>query len=205
MARKKRQALRKITLHITLEDEQALNAAAATLDRTPAWILGKLCHLSVGTLELSVEIRRWLRGDTGWDVGLPGDEPVLMTIENPDPPVVRVPRRKTVAEDPPTRSEVEEYVREKGYRFDAEEFWAFYDANGWKQGNKPLVNWRSACVTWQKTWAEKHGGEAAVMSDWGKNRPKELDEPPVDDRTAPMFTGLEEGEREAEEENDSAF
>lgn len=102
MARKKRVALRKLTLHITLDDEQALASMAATIEREPAWVLGKLCHLAVGTVDLSAEVRRWLRGDTGWDAGLKDDEPVLFEGQSPDPPVVRVSKRKTVAEAPPS-------------------------------------------------------------------------------------------------------
>lgn len=195
MARKKRVALRKLTLRITLDDEQALLSMAATLERDPSWVLGKLCHLAIGGVDLSAEIRRWLRGDTGWDAGMNGDEPVLYEVQSPDPPIVRVPKRRTVAEAPPTLREVEGYLAEKGYGFDAEEFVAFYVANGWKQGSKPLVDWKAACVTWQKTWLEKNGVGASGVSDWGKHRPKELDEP-ADDRTELMFTGLEEEEEE---------
>lgn len=200
MARKKRVALRKLTLHITLDDEQALASMAATIEREPAWVLGKLCHLAVGTVDLSAEVRRWLRGDTGWDAGLKDDEPVLFEGQSPDPPVVRVSKRKTVAEAPPTLDDVRAYLGAKSYGFDAEEFHAFYAANGWKQGSKPLVDWKAACVTWQKTWLTKGGGAATEgVSDWGKHRPKELDEP-ADTRTAPMFTGLEEEEEKEEEQ-----
>ena len=200
MARKKRVALRKLTLRITLDDEQALLSMAATLERDPSWVLGKLCHLAVGEVDLSTEIRRWLRGDTGWDAGIKDDNPVLYEVQTPDPPVVRVPKRRTVAEAPPSLHEVEGYLAEKGYGFDAEEFLAFYVANGWKQGSKPLVDWKAACVTWQKTWLTKGGGAATEgVSDWGKHRPKELDEP-ADTRTAPMFTGLEEEEEKEEEQ-----
>lgn len=192
MARKKRVALRKLTIHITLDDEQALLSAAATLDREPQWVLGKLCHLSVGTVPLSQEVRRWLRGDTAWDAGLPGDQRPLATIESGEVPVVRVAKRKTVAEAPPTVEEVWNYLHEKGYSFDAEEFVAFYRANGWKQGSKPLVDWKAACVTWQKAWLFKNTIISAGVSDWGKHRPKELDEPAPDNRTTPMFTDIEE-------------
>ena len=192
MARTRKPKLVKLTIRITLEDQAALLSAAATLDRDPSWCLARLAHLSVGTVELSAEVRRWLRGDTAWDAGLPNDQQALLTIGNPDPPVVRVPRRKTVAEDPPTVAEVQAYLAEKSYGFSAEEFVAHYTACGWVQGNskKPLVDWRASCVTWQATWAERHGATGAAVSDWGAGRPAELDAP-VDDRTATL--PLEEG------------
>lgn len=51
---------------------------------------------------------------------------------------------------PPTLEEVEAYVKEKGYHFEAETFIAFYESNGWKVGKNPMKNWKSACVTWEK-------------------------------------------------------
>ena len=51
---------------------------------------------------------------------------------------------------PPTLEEVEAYILEKGYHFEADTFIAFYESNGWKVGKNPMKNWKSACVTWEK-------------------------------------------------------
>lgn len=192
MARKKKIATVSMKVHMTLTDEQALRSAAETLERDPAWILAKLAHLAVGEIDLSKEVRRWLRGDTAWDVGVSGDQQALMTIQNPDPPVVRATRRKTVAQDPPELDIVRAYCRGAGYGFDAAEFHAFYTANGWVQGNgKPLVDWKAACKTWQISWLKKNP-EAERAVAWGANRPPELDAPagePVDDETEELDFG----------------
>ena len=50
----------------------------------------------------------------------------------------------------PTLEEVAAHVREKGYTFDAEEFWSFYESNGWRVGKGAMRAWEAACVTWQK-------------------------------------------------------
>ena len=51
----------------------------------------------------------------------------------------------------PTRDEVEEYAREKGYAgFDAEAFMAHYESNGWMVGRVPMKSWQAAVVNWQK-------------------------------------------------------
>ena len=50
----------------------------------------------------------------------------------------------------PTIEEIQEYIIEKGYSFDAEAFYAFYESNGWKVGKNPMKNWRAACTTWAK-------------------------------------------------------
>ena len=61
----------------------------------------------------------------------------------------------------PTVEDVAAYVREKGYAFDAEEFWNFYESNGWRVGRSPMKSWKSACVTWQKKREQDERSEAA--------------------------------------------
>ena len=50
----------------------------------------------------------------------------------------------------PTIEEIRAYIFEKGYTFDAEAFFAFYESNGWKVGRNPMKNWKMACTTWAK-------------------------------------------------------
>lgn len=50
----------------------------------------------------------------------------------------------------PTAEEVKAYVNEKGYHFDPEAFFSFYESNGWKVGKNPMKSWQSACITWEK-------------------------------------------------------
>lgn len=184
MARKKRVPTVRLTIKLTLADKQALESAAATVDREVSWVLGKLCHLAVGKIDLSMEIRKWLRGDTAWDSGLPGDQQALCTIENGEPAVVRAPRQKTVGENPPTLDEIAAYVKLKGYGFTPEEFFDHYTANGWKQANGlPLLDWHVACRNpFQKNWLERNP-QAKEASDWGKDRPAEADTPAAPEET----------------------
>ena len=50
----------------------------------------------------------------------------------------------------PTIEEIQAHIFEKGYTFDAEAFYAFYESNGWKVGKNPMKNWKMACTTWAK-------------------------------------------------------
>lgn len=50
----------------------------------------------------------------------------------------------------PTIEEIKAYVIEKGYHFDPEAFFSFYESNGWKVGKNPMKSWQSACITWEK-------------------------------------------------------
>ena len=57
----------------------------------------------------------------------------------------------------PTLQEVKDHVIEKGYRFDPEAFFSFYESNGWKVGKNPMKSWKDACTTWEK----REGSSAA--------------------------------------------
>ena len=58
----------------------------------------------------------------------------------------------------PTIQEIQAYVFEKGYTFDAEAFYAFYESNGWKVGKNPMKNWKMACTTWAKNRRNNNNG-----------------------------------------------
>lgn len=76
----------------------------------------------------------------------------------------------------PTIEEIRALIAEKGYHFDAELFFAFYESKGWKIGNQPMKSWQAACVTWEK----KHKNDAAQQPQQQKpknpNDPDELGE-----------------------------
>jgi hypothetical protein len=57
----------------------------------------------------------------------------------------------------PTVEEIKAYIFEKGYTFDAEAFFAFYESNGWKVGRNPMKNWKMACTTWAKNRNNNNG------------------------------------------------
>jgi len=62
---------------------------------------------------------------------------------------------------PPTIAELDEYITEKGYAIDAEYFWHYYEARGWKLKNGPMKSWKSALVTFEKNnkrWADERNG-----------------------------------------------
>ena len=51
----------------------------------------------------------------------------------------------------PTIEEVQSYISEKQYHFDAEEFWNHYENCEWEIGRtgKKMKNWKLACKTWE--------------------------------------------------------
>lgn len=56
---------------------------------------------------------------------------------------------------PPTLSEVEDYIIEKGYRIDAGQFIDFYESKGWMVGKNKMKDWKAAVRTWEKRHNEQ--------------------------------------------------
>lgn len=59
---------------------------------------------------------------------------------------------------PPSLSEVQEYIKGKGYQVNAESFVAFYESKGWYVGKNKMKNWKQALVTWNNREKERKGG-----------------------------------------------
>ena len=93
---------------------------------------------------------------------------ILKAVENskekenipPTPPIREKENKENNSTSPararkefkkPTVEEVAAHVAEKGYTFDPEAFWNFYESNGWRVGSHVMKSWHAACVTWQKT------------------------------------------------------
>lgn len=56
----------------------------------------------------------------------------------------------------PTIEEVKAYVQEKGYHFDPQHFWDYYEASGWHfSSGKPIKSWKQCCVTWERNSRNK--------------------------------------------------
>lgn len=55
---------------------------------------------------------------------------------------------------PPTLEEVEAYIKEKGYHFNAKSFIDYYEADDWHYGQganrKKVANWKRCCSTWEE-------------------------------------------------------
>lgn len=50
----------------------------------------------------------------------------------------------------PSVSEVKQYIEEKGYHVDAEQFVDFYDSKGWMVGKNKMKDWKASVRTWEK-------------------------------------------------------
>ena len=50
---------------------------------------------------------------------------------------------------PPSLEEIVSYCEERGNRVNAQRFWDFYTANGWKVGKNPMQDWKAAVRSWE--------------------------------------------------------
>ena len=65
--------------------------------------------------------------------------------------------RTNRAKKRPTIEDVKAYVQEKGYHFDPQEFFDYYEAGNWTLGNgKKVTSWKRCCVTWESTWKKQN-------------------------------------------------
>ena len=63
---------------------------------------------------------------------------------------------------PPTVDEIKAYCTGRKNTVDAERFFDYYSANGWKQGRgKPIVDWKAAVRTWER---QNNAGQAVPPS-----------------------------------------
>lgn len=49
----------------------------------------------------------------------------------------------------PTVADIREYCRERRNSVDAQRFFDFYEAKGWRVGNQPMKDWQAAVRTWE--------------------------------------------------------
>jgi len=60
---------------------------------------------------------------------------------------------------PPSIYEIKDHVIEKGYGFDPDSFFSYYESNGWMVGKNKMKCWKSACVGWNSR--EKKNGKSS--------------------------------------------
>ncbi len=66
---------------------------------------------------------------------------------------------------PPSLSEIESFIREKGYQVDASTFHAYYTATDWHDMNgNPVRSWRGKVVTWASHERERKKRDPAEVA-----------------------------------------
>lgn len=66
----------------------------------------------------------------------------------------------------PTVEEIVAYCKEKNYNVNAQQFFNYYESNGWKVGRNAMKSWQAAVQNWNTR--EKSSGKAAGTM-WANN------------------------------------
>jgi hypothetical protein len=72
----------------------------------------------------------------------------------------------------PTLEEVKAYCTERGNNVDAEHFYDYYEANGWRVGKNPMKDWKASVRTWErngydgKAKTKTHTQAPTIMDDY---------------------------------------
>ena len=74
------------------------------------------------------------------------------------------PKRKNFVK--PTVEEITAYCKEKNYNVNAQQFFSYYESNGWKIGRNPMKSWQAAVQNWNTR--EKANNKAAGTM-WANN------------------------------------
>lgn len=72
------------------------------------------------------------------------------------------PKRKRFV--PPTLDEVKAFILENNYSVDADRWFSYYEANGWKVGKNPMKDWKASIRYWQKDAKPKDNKPAEYQS-----------------------------------------
>lgn len=59
------------------------------------------------------------------------------------------PKRKTFTK--PTIDEIQDYCIERNNNVNAEQFFDYYESNGWKVGKNSMKDWKAAVRTWERS------------------------------------------------------
>jgi predicted phage replisome organizer len=65
------------------------------------------------------------------------------------------PKGKAKRFTKPTLAEVQAYCTERGNKVDAEHFYDYYEANGWKVGKNAMKDWKASVRTWERNGYDK--------------------------------------------------
>lgn len=105
--------------------------------------------------------------------------PSQLTVElnKPKNEVEKPKRTRTKKSKPENVEEVQAYLDEKGITdINAQNFFDFYETNGWVQSNKPIKDWK-ACV---RTWENNRKSQALPFVQVEPEKPKEWVDPMIE-------------------------
>lgn len=77
-------------------------------------------------------------------------------------------KEKTKKEKRPTLDEVISYCQERNNGVDANKWFDYYTANGWKVGRNPMKDWKATVRTWERNESKPQNKEPVFLIERGK-------------------------------------
>lgn len=96
--------------------------------------------------------RMYLSSPMSWPSRANGLDSEGQTIPDSKPDIK--PNNKYRAFAKPTILEIAEYVREMGYKVDAERFFDYYESRGWMVGKNKMKDWKASVRLWARNQRE---------------------------------------------------
>lgn len=88
------------------------------------------------------------------------DNNISKGVSNETPPAKKSASKKFVK---PSVDEIAEYIKEKQYGINAQQFYDFYESKGWKVGNSGMKDWKAAVRNWEQRRIERGAPAANVQ------------------------------------------
>jgi hypothetical protein len=76
----------------------------------------------------------------------------------------------------PSLEEVKQYCAERGNKVDAEKWYDYYEANGWKVGKNSMKDWKASVRTWERNGYDSKAPKAKEDK-WCKPQDDNLEYP----------------------------
>jgi hypothetical protein len=87
--------------------------------------------------------------DNIYEIGTGDPLPKPPEIAYNEPKVEVVSKPKKTMFVAPTVEEIAQYIKEKSYQTNAQQFWNYYENKGWCIGSKKMKNWKLALDNWE--------------------------------------------------------
>lgn len=88
------------------------------------------------------------------------DNNISKGVSNETPPAKKSASKKFVK---PSVDEIAEYIKEKQYGINAQQFYDFYESKGWKVGSSGMKDWKAAVRNWEQRRIERGAPAANVQ------------------------------------------
>lgn len=128
--------------------QESVQAPAEACDTEAAHCDTPAAHCDVEKeIEKELEIEKETESDAEKEL-FPESQTAAAAV--PETTTTTGSRKKRTAFSMPTLEEIRNYCMHRGSTVSAEQFYDYYEANGWNIGKHPMRDWKAALRTWER-------------------------------------------------------